>query len=251
MEIGETTGGTWSLQDPREGPWEGLQELLGGVPAMGVATPPPESLLEAPERWPEIDPGMGMGIPSLSATLAERLAWLDLQWKAGKVKLTKRTRQRLRRSLARELSNDKRLRRFRVTPHPKVVAAAHRREQRELYHKKREHHLAVDWLWKRVGIRGRYNQMMMKARERGIEFKLTIEELTQILEPLEFEKYSDCIQVRRIDTQRGFTKDNLLVVFWLDGNIRDKGLPLARYCSSKYIILYSSNTTTTTTTIVE
>lgn len=119
MGIQGTSRGTWSLQDPQQGPWEGLQELLGGVPAMGVATPPPESLLEAPERWPEIDPGMGMGIPSLSATLAERLAWLDLQWKAGKVKLTKRTRQRLRRSLARELSNDKRLRRFRVTRTPR------------------------------------------------------------------------------------------------------------------------------------
>lgn len=248
---------TSSLWDQRRGPWEGLQGLLGGVPAMGVATPPPNGLLEAPREggaslqnpeglWPSFDPNIPLsgGAPSLTATLAERLAWLDQQWRIGKLKLSKRTRQRLRRKLKRELSVDRRLRRYRTTNHPKVVRAKERASERAYYHRKRQEHLAKDWLWKRVGIRGRYNHMMMKARERGLEFKLTIEELNEVLGPLDFDKYSDCIQVRRADTQRGFTKDNLLVVFWLDGRADNKGLKLDKFCSSKYIILYSSNTTT-------
>lgn len=236
MEIGETTGGTWSLQDPREGPWEGLQDHLGGVPAIPLPTPP---VLGAPE-WPEIDPGMGDGIPSLHAPLSERLAWLDEQWRIGKIKLTKRTRQRLRRALQRQLSNDRRTRRHRTKPHPKVVAAKQRKVDRDKYHRNRERHLALDWLWKRDGIKGRFNQMRMKAKERGVEFKLTIEELNEVLGPLDYDKYRDCIQVRRLDTQRGWTKDNLQVLFWLDGNAENKSFRLEKFKRSEYLVLYPS-----------
>jgi hypothetical protein len=135
----------------------------------------------------------GMDMPGLQGLLVPLMQ--------GRVKLSKPTMRRLEKELAKR--EKRRLRR----EAPLCRKPGFRSHLRKLWREGR--------LWKKEcnpylerGTKRRYNRFIKRAREKGIECTITLEEWNKLFENV---KPSDSVGVFRLDSTKGFTIDNVVL----------------------------------------